>query len=124
LVETSSFIALLKKAKKGINDALLFTSWESLLKHPRAQNELDKFKGLLKNLQLKMDQYENKTGIKLLNGNRLEDCIQFSTEKIAMNSFKKLYDSISKISMAITNKVNEAEREKEFLFESIYQAVL
>lgn len=124
LHESNSFLQILKKAKKGISDALLFTSWENLLNHPKAQLELEKFNRLLENLQEKINQYETQTGTKLLNGDRLGDYIQFSTEKIAMDSFRKLNDTVNAISNRLTIKVRESETEISTLTDIAYQSIV
>ncbi|HEV8511846.1 MAG TPA: hypothetical protein VGQ59_01130 [Cyclobacteriaceae bacterium] len=124
IIEISSFLNILKKAKNGIKDALLFTSWKGLLEHPRAQNELSRFNQVLVNFQFKINEYEVQTGTQLLNGKKLEDFIQFSTEKIAMESFYKLNRSINEISEKINGMNSEIEKEISVLTEKTYQSVL
>lgn len=123
LTETNSFIDLLKKAKKGISDALLLTSWENLLNHPKAREGLSKFKRVLGNLENNIKKYETSTGTNFLDNQGLMNYLQFSTEKIAMNSFSSLNSLIGGISYKLSTLVTEKEKEKDSLVESVQRSI-
>jgi hypothetical protein len=94
---SASFYNLLLKAKEGITDALIFTSWDSLLNHPRAQGELNKFIEQISEYQKRVDHYEKSLNIPLLKGENLNDYIKFPTQNIAMDSLNRLSSRIMEI---------------------------
>ncbi|WP_163716517.1 hypothetical protein [Mangrovibacterium lignilyticum] len=81
---------IIKKAKQGIAEALAWTSWNSLIKHPDAKKELNKFKAETENFQQIINSYEVESEAEINNGILLCDFIRFATQTEAMANFGHL----------------------------------
>ncbi|MCV9387754.1 hypothetical protein [Reichenbachiella ulvae] len=88
--KSKSYKNLVLKAEQGIKDALMFLSWEKLVNHPDAKSKLDEFKNETLGFQKIISDLS--TEITALKGEVIvfEDLIQFSTQQVAMKSFRML----------------------------------
>ncbi len=88
----SNYQSMLLKAHQGVIDALIWTNWDSLMKHPEASKRLKVFRDQTTNFQSLIDKF-NSTNPDFQNYHvRLDEYIKFSTEAEAMNSFTKILD--------------------------------
>ncbi|MFT7197365.1 MAG: chromosome segregation ATPase [Marinoscillum sp.] len=88
----SNYHIMLLKAHQGVIDALIWTNWDSLIKHPEASKRLKGFRDQTTNFQSLFDKF-NSTNPDFQNYHvHLDDYIKFSTEAEAMNSFTKILD--------------------------------
>ncbi|MCR9252583.1 MAG: hypothetical protein NXI20_19340 [bacterium] len=88
--KSKAYKNLVLKAEQGIKDALLFLSWEKLVNHPEANSKLKEFKAETAKYQNVISGMEQE--IITIKGKVIvfQDLIKFSSEHVAMESFRKL----------------------------------
>jgi hypothetical protein len=96
LKSTKAYDSLLKKVKQGIVDALVWTSWDKLIKHPRANKELSKFRKETSKYQNSLSFYEANSEYRLGESFTFEKYIKFSSEHIAMENFNRISRQVNK----------------------------
>lgn len=116
---SAKFYNFLVKAKKTITDALLLTSWNGLLEHPKAKEGLNTFRTLTAEYQKQVDLYEKTLKVNLLNGDKLEDYIKFSSQSVAMDSFNRIATQVKNNISYTDTKINEVKSLKEGMIEQI-----
>jgi hypothetical protein len=90
IAETSAhFYNSLAEAKRKISDALLFTSWNSLLNHSKASVLLQEFYDQVAAYSQKIEAYQSHVKCNLVNEN-LQDSIDLTTQTSAMSSLNEL----------------------------------
>ena len=97
-VASSNYLKLVQRSHKGVQDALIFMSWEKLIKHPEANEKLLEFRNETRKYQEKLDLYKSKV-TSTLGQIKLEELIQFSTESVAMSSFNKIIQCVKELSL-------------------------
>ncbi len=86
---SAHFYNSLLEAKKKISDALMFTSWNSLLNHSKASALLQEFYDQVAAYSQKIEDYQSHVKCNLLNGN-LQDSIDLTTQASAMGTLNRL----------------------------------
>jgi hypothetical protein len=110
---------ILNDAKKKITDALMFTSWVSLLDHPRAKEALNGFRIQASDYQTQIDEYEVYFRIKIIDETRFVDYIKLSSESTAMNSFNRLTSQLTDIIDITEKKIVETGRQSRTAMDEV-----
>jgi hypothetical protein len=118
--EFSNFLA---RAKKTVTDALLLTSWDSLLAHPKAREGLNTFQTLTVEYQHKVNSYESMLKVDLLKGTKLEDSIKFSSQSIAMESFNKILAHVKTNISYTDTRISDSKKLKESIIDQVKQLI-
>jgi hypothetical protein len=91
-----TYNGLLQDAHNKVSDALMLTSWESLLHHPQAQAGISAFRGTTIKYQRDVETANTALEIDLHQGKKLEDYIQFTSEAVALENFGKIQSQVRK----------------------------
>jgi len=113
---SSEYDNLLKRARQGVMDALLWTGWEKLIRHPDAQNQLNKFIIETRKYQDVINSYEDHFNIKINGDSLIEDYIKFSFEREAIESFNSIiYHVQINMNYALNIYENTHKSRKKFI---------
>jgi hypothetical protein len=104
-----SYNGLLQDAHNKVTDALGLMAWEDLLNHPQAREGLTMFRGSTTRYQRDVETVNTALGIDIQDGKRLEDYIQFTSEKVAIENFNKILSQVRKNIVFAESKYKEVK---------------
>jgi len=122
--ETAShYERILTKAKNGINEALAWTSWNSLINHPDAKKELAKFRAATDKLQQAIDSCIKEADLTAIGNGQLSELICFETQAEAMENFGHLLEQTNKYKKLAGKILSEAQQQEEQFIQTVLAEV-
>lgn len=119
MAKTSAhFYNSLVEAKKKISDALLFTSWNSLLNHSKASVLLQEFYNQVTAYNQKIEEYQSLIKCDLLNG-KLHEAIELKTQASAMWSLNGLLTKSNEVLNYANDQIALTDKKRKQLVDEI-----